>query len=111
MSVRTLVVQPASAGVLHCYAAGTHFDSRVTARVLAADGVRGGQLVTTGRPPDRWCLVLQPVLPVEQGNAQQLERLVRTWAGLLGLNQIRLLRPVERREGGPATDIYDWLKW
>jgi len=111
MSVRILVVQPASNAVLHCYAAGAHFDSTATARVLAADGVRGGQLVTTGRSPDRWCLVLQPALPVEQGNAKQLERLVHAWARQLGLNHVQLLRAVERRDSGPATDLDDWLKW
>jgi len=56
-------------------------------------------------------LVLQPALPVEQGNAKQLERLVHAWARQLGLNHVQLLRAVERRDSGPATDLDDWLKW
>ena len=110
--MRTFVVQPASVTALHCFARGdAPFESSTPARVLAMDGVRRAHLVTAGRPQDRWCLVLEPELAVEQGSAEQLQRLVRVWAGQLGLSQIRLLRPVERRDGGPATDIYDWLKW
>jgi hypothetical protein len=110
--VQALGVQPASDTTLHCFVdGGAPFELSTPAKVLAMEGVRGAHLVTAGRLPERWCLVLETELTVARENAERLEELARTWARLLGLKQIRLLRPVERRDSGPASDINDWLKW
>lgn len=110
--MRTLVAQPASAIALHCYiGSGPPFNSHTPASVLAVEGVRGAYLVTANRPQHRWCLVLRPSLAVERDNAEALHGFVNTVARQLGCSRLQFLRPVERREGGVATDMYDWLKW
>lgn len=107
----TLVAQPANAAALHCYASGgVYFDSFAPGRVLSVEGVRGAHLVTAGRAQDRWCLVLEPHLAVQQNNAAQLRRLMGLVGQRLGLTELQLVRHVERRDGGRATDLSDWLK-
>jgi hypothetical protein len=111
--VRTFLVQPASAGFMHCYVnGGKPFDGRVASRVCQIEGVKSVHLVTAGRTSARWCLVLEPSLLVEQGNAEALLALVTGVGQRVGCRGIRLIRPLSRAytEQGTATDIYDWLK-
>ena len=106
------MAQPVSAAAFHCYAGdGAQFDSQVASRALSVEGVRSAHLVTAGRLPGQWCLVLEPDLVVEQNNAVQLHRLVEGVGRQIGLTRLQLLRPVERRDGGPAIDLVDWLRW
>jgi hypothetical protein len=104
--------QPASTTALHCYArGGVHFDTRRLPRVLGLPGVRSAYLTTAGRPPERWCLYLEPDRPVARANAAQLAELVGRVGRAFGLDAVQLIRPVERQDGGPASDQSDWLKW
>ena len=108
----TLAVQPASAGVMHCYALdGATFSSAAPALIAEVPGVQSVHLVTAGRSPENWCLVLGPAVSVELDNAHELSSLVLSIARSLGVSDVQLLRPLVRRDAGPATDIGDWLTW
>lgn len=107
-----LQAQPASTNALHCYAkGGTHFTVDRLPRVLGLSGVRSAHLTTAGRPPEQWCLYLEPDQPVVPDNAAELADLVGRVGREFGLDAVQLIRPVERRDPGPASDQDDWLKW
>lgn len=111
--MRTLVVQPASAGVLHCYVeGGSPFDYQMAAWLSRVQGVKSAHLVTAGRSPGRWCMVVEPEAPVEQGNAKRLRQLVSGISRRVGCANVRLERHLHRptAEQGSASDVNDWLK-
>lgn len=106
----TFVVQAASGDVMHCYVEGhAAFD---VGSISLLHGVKRVHLVTAGRAPEKWCLVLEPQMRVEQGNAPFLRQLIGRIARQVGCAHVALRRAVTRPtvEQGPATDIYDWLK-
>lgn len=110
--VGVLTVQPASSSLLHCFAGGgVHFNSHDPARVSQVSGVHSAYLVTANRSPEDRCLVVTPELSVEQGNADALYALMQAIGRVIGLESVHLVRPIERHEGGSATDRFDWLKW
>ncbi len=107
-----LKVQPASTAALYCSAGGgARFDSRRLPKVLSLQGVRGAHLITAGRSPEAWCLYLEPDLPVTRSNADYLAELADQVSIVFELDGVELVRPVERRDAGLATDRDDWLTW
>lgn|GEM_PF-5268883 len=111
--MRTLVVQAAGPGVLHCYIrGGVAFDrGTIAGRASQVAGVRGAHLVTTGKTaPESWCLVLEPSLRVMPDNAQALHRMVGMVARMAGCDRVGLLRPLDGLKDEPTTDLGIWLK-
>ena len=107
--MNVFLVQPASPAALHCFAEGELcFDSLTPARAMDVNGVRSAYLVTAHRPAR---LVLHPVIMVARDDAQRLYQLSLAVGHYLGFDDLRLLRPVERSDSGPAVDIHDWLRW
>ena len=106
----TLEVQAAGSRLLHCYAHGVPFEFGTPGRLLQIRGVRSANLVTAGRRPERWCLVVEPAVPVVEANAPALARLALVVARRVGCGGLQLVRHVERSDSGPAHDLYDWLK-
>lgn len=105
-----LLVQPVSMLRLHCYAHEEYFRPETVGHVNLLPGIQEAHLVTAGRSPERWCLVVVPELPLVQSNAETLAALMRSVGQKLGLGSVCLLRPLSRQDAGPAVDIHDWLK-
>jgi len=110
--VSGLRVQAASIGLVYGYAAdGQQFDLRAPSKVMGVPGVHSAHLVTAGRPPEDWCLVMEPCVAVIPKHATQLERLMKRVARQLGMEGVQFLLPVERQDGGRPADASNWLKW
>ena len=114
MSARTLVVQAASGNVVHCYVRhGRPFDIGTdVARAARVPGIKSAHLVTAGRSAANWCLVLEPKLAVEQGNAPELHRVMTGVGHRIGFVGVTLRRALTRpqAERGLTADVFDWLK-
>jgi hypothetical protein len=107
------VAQVASCKSLHLYIRGgrIRFCLQSPAWVNEHPGVLGAHLVTAGRGDEQtWCMVVQPVVAVEPGTASMLFGLVWRIAAMHGLQAVRLVRAVERRDQGDANGFPDWVR-